>query len=195
MRTAAGMTAGRASPPPLYARRVAIVIYDADCGFCRWSLALLLTLDRPRINRSRGERGRPSPPTQQSRWGRSAATYALRPLPLGTAEANQLLTDLTVEQRNASWHLVLDGGMAAPDSTDAAAGPTRFSAGAALAPALALLPHGRIPSALVARVPTLTERGYRWVAGHRGLLGRFVPVRARRWADRVIAERGGPRSQ
>jgi predicted DCC family thiol-disulfide oxidoreductase YuxK len=90
-----------------------------------------------------------------------------------------LLADLTVEERNASWHLVDDG--------------VRFSAGAALSPALTLLPHGRIPAAVVGRMPRLTERGYRWVAEHRVFLGRFVPARARRWADRVIAAHvGGP---
>jgi predicted DCC family thiol-disulfide oxidoreductase YuxK len=139
---------------------VATVIYDSDCGFCKWSLALLLSLDR---------RG------------------ALRPLALGTAEADRLLADLTVEERNASWHLVLDS--AAP-SARPAFGPTapfRFSAGAAFAPALSLLPGGHIPAAAFARIPRATERAYRWVVAHRGALGRFVPGRARRWADRVIA--------
>jgi predicted DCC family thiol-disulfide oxidoreductase YuxK len=100
-------------------------------------------------------------------------------LPLGTAEADLLLADLSVDERNASWHLVDDTGV-------------RTSAGAALGPAFALLPGGRLPADLVARMPGLTERGYRWVADHRGLLGRFVPARARRWADRVIAAHGGP---
>lgn len=130
----------------------ATVIYDADCGFCRCCLAVLL-----------GAAGR----------------GALRPLPLGTPEADRLLADLTTEDRNASWHLVDAAGK-------------RFSAGAALAPALALLPRGRRPAALVARMPRMTERGYRWVADHRNLLGRFVPARARLWADRVIAAHGGP---
>ena len=101
----------------------------------------------------------------------------LRPLPLGTPEANSLLSDLTEEQRNASWHLVDDSGW-------------RTSAGAALAPALGLVPGGRVPAALLSRAPRLTERAYRWVADHRGLVGRFVPARARRWADRVIAAHG-----
>jgi predicted DCC family thiol-disulfide oxidoreductase YuxK len=130
------------------------VIYDADCGFCRWSLALLLAWDSA---------GR----------GRAAA---LRPLPLGTAEADRLLADLGEEQRNASWHLVIDG--------------RRHSAGAALSPALALLPRGRRLAALFARFPHATEWGYRWVADHRGFLGRFVPERARRWAGQVIAAHG-----
>jgi acetyl esterase len=130
---------------------MATVIYDADCGFCRWSLAVLLRAGEP---------------------------GALRPLPLGTPEADRLLADLTVEERNASWHLVDDDG-------------TRTSAGAALAPALSLLPGGPIPAALVARMPRLTERAYRWVADHRGRIGRLVPARARRWADRVIATHEG----
>jgi predicted DCC family thiol-disulfide oxidoreductase YuxK len=89
------------------------------------------------------------------------------------------LADLSPDRCNASWHLVLDDGR-------------RTSAGAALAPAMSLLPGGRIPASLFARFPRATERGYRWVADHRGLLGRFVPSRARRWADRVIAAHGGP---
>jgi predicted DCC family thiol-disulfide oxidoreductase YuxK len=125
----------------------ATVIYDADCGFCKFSLSLLLAWDRRR---------------------------ALSPLALGSPEADRLLADLTPEQRNSSWHLVDESGR-------------RDSAGAALAPALALLPGGRGPAALVARMPHATERGYRWVVDHRGLLGRFVPAAARRWADGVIA--------
>ena len=133
----------------------ATAIYDADCGFCKFSLALLLSWDRRRKGRG-----------------------ALRPLPLGTAEADRLLAGLTPEQRNSSWHLVDESGR-------------RNSAGAALAPALTLLPGGRLPAALVARMPHLIERGYRRVVDHRGLLGRFVPDAARRWADRVIAAHGG----
>ncbi len=141
----------------------ATVIYDADCGFCKFSLALLLSWDRP------GKGGD----------GRAPGSRALRPLPLGTAEADRLLADLTPEQRDSSWHLIDESGR-------------RDSAGAAFAPALALLPGGRIPAALVARIPRVTERAYRWVVDHRGLLGRFVPARARRWADRVIAAHVGP---
>ena len=167
-------------------RQEAIVIYDADCGFCRWSLALLLSADR-----KHSERGRPSPPQLPVRCGGPAAPGALRPLPLGTAEADYLLHDLTPEERNGSWHLVID-----PPGTEQLSfdppGPARFSAGAAFVPVLRLLPRGHRLAFLVARIPGLSERGYRWVAEHRGPLGRLVPGRARRWADRVIVAHGGP---
>ncbi len=140
----------------------AIVIYDNDCGFCRWSLAVLLDRD----------------------------LGALRPLPLGTPEADYLLHDLTPAERGASWHLVIDP--LGPGQLSFDTSPERFSAGAALAPVLRLLPRGRRLAFLVARVPGTTERGYRWVAGHRGPLGRLVTRRARRWADGVIAAHGGP---
>jgi predicted DCC family thiol-disulfide oxidoreductase YuxK len=100
-------------------------------------------------------------------------------LALGTAEAGRLLADLSPEERAASWHLVDGSGV-------------RTSAGTALAPTLRLLPGGRFPAMLFNRFPDVTERGYRWVADHRGLLGRFVSGRARRWADRVIARASCP---
>ncbi len=60
-----------------------ILLYDRDCGFCRWSLAVVLRADRHR---------------------------RLRPLGLQTAEADRLLADLSPEQRMASWHLAAPDG-------------------------------------------------------------------------------------
>lgn len=125
------------------------MLYDRDCGFCRWSLAQLLELDR----RSR-----------------------LRPVALGTAEADELLADLAPGERSASWHLVSPNGL-------------RTSAGAAAPPLLRLLPGGRLPAAALAARPRLTERGYRWVADHRSLLGRLIPGGAKERADARIARR------
>jgi predicted DCC family thiol-disulfide oxidoreductase YuxK len=125
------------------------LLYDRDCGFCRWSLAQLLALDR---------------------HGR------LRPIALGTPEADALLADLTPEQRDASWHLVSPEGR-------------RWSAGAAAPPLLRLLPAGRAPAALLASAPRATERVYRWVADHRSTLGRMLPSSAKRSADARIAQR------
>lgn len=125
------------------------VIYDADCGFCRWSLALLLRADRDR---------------------------RLRPLALGTPEADELLADLDPEQRAASWHLISPEG-------------TRTSAGAGLPAVLALLPGGHFPAAVLAAMPGPTERGYRWVAEHRTRLSRALPSGAKRRATALIQAR------
>jgi predicted DCC family thiol-disulfide oxidoreductase YuxK len=70
------------------------VIYDPDCGFCRWSLAQVLALDRER---------------------------RLRPVALRTAEADQLLADLASAERAASWHLISPDGRR--ESAGAAAPP------------------------------------------------------------------------
>ena len=55
------------------------VLYDHDCGFCRWSVGRLLAWDRA---------------------GR------LRPLAIQSAEGRLLLGDLTAEQRLATAHAV-----------------------------------------------------------------------------------------
>ncbi|HEX6618114.1 MAG TPA: DCC1-like thiol-disulfide oxidoreductase family protein, partial [Solirubrobacteraceae bacterium] len=55
------------------------VLYDLDCGFCRWSVGRLLAWDR-------GER--------------------LRPVAIQSAEGQRLLADLTPERRLATAHAV-----------------------------------------------------------------------------------------
>jgi predicted DCC family thiol-disulfide oxidoreductase YuxK len=125
------------------------VIYDADCGFCRWSLSVVLALDRRR---------------------------RLVAVALATPAADDLLADLSADERTGSWHLV------APDGE-------RTSAGAAAPPLLRLLPGGRAPAALLASAPALTERVYRWVAEHRSALSRAVPSGAKRRATARIARR------
>jgi len=61
-----------------------LVLYDADCGFCMWLLAVLLRWDR---------RGR------------------LRPAPLQGPEAGERLAGLDPEERMASWHLISPDGV------------------------------------------------------------------------------------
>jgi predicted DCC family thiol-disulfide oxidoreductase YuxK len=100
----------------------------------------------------------------------------LRSLALQHPDADVLLADLTPAERLASWHLI------SPDGT-------RHSGGAALSPLLALLPHGRVPAAVLARVPGLTDRGYRFTAEHRAQLARLVPARAKRRAGERVLER------
>jgi predicted DCC family thiol-disulfide oxidoreductase YuxK len=55
------------------------VLYDGDCGFCKWLLAALL------------------------RWDRGAR---LRPVALQRPEADELLAELAPPERMESWHLV-----------------------------------------------------------------------------------------
>jgi predicted DCC family thiol-disulfide oxidoreductase YuxK len=78
-------------------------------------------------------------------------------------EGERLLTGMPPERRLDSWHLVTPSGRV-------------LSAGAA-APELALLLPGGRPLALLFRTfPHATERAYRWVASHRGLLARLLRI-------------------
>jgi predicted DCC family thiol-disulfide oxidoreductase YuxK len=60
-----------------------LLFYDADCGFCRLSLAAVLKTDRHR---------------------------RLRPVALQSAEAESELADLAPEERMSSWHLAAPDG-------------------------------------------------------------------------------------
>jgi predicted DCC family thiol-disulfide oxidoreductase YuxK len=60
-----------------------ILLYDRDCGFCRWSLSWVLKADRRRL---------------------------VKPAPLGSEEANTLLADMPPDDRADSWHLVAPDG-------------------------------------------------------------------------------------
>ena len=60
-----------------------VLLYDADCGFCRWSLDKVLSRDRDR---------------------------RIRPVPLQSAEADTLLPGMDREKKMASWHLVTPDG-------------------------------------------------------------------------------------
>lgn len=70
------------------------ILYDADCGFCRWSLGWLLRWDRDR---------------------------RLEPVALQDPRAAGLLVAIEPERRMASWHLV--GGDQAVVSAGAAVAP------------------------------------------------------------------------
>jgi predicted DCC family thiol-disulfide oxidoreductase YuxK len=60
------------------------VLYDADCGLCKWLLAGFL------------------------RWDRAGR---LRPVALQRDDAEALLADLPAEERIASWHLISPAGL------------------------------------------------------------------------------------
>jgi len=107
------------------------------------------------------------------RWDRAAE---LRPIALQDREADRLLADLAPAERMASWHLISPAG-------------ERWSGGAAVAPMLRLLPAGTVPAEGFGRLPKLTERGYRWVAGHRSQLSHWLPSGAKRRAGERVGER------
>jgi predicted DCC family thiol-disulfide oxidoreductase YuxK len=60
-----------------------VLLYDSDCGFCRWSVAKILSWDRRR---------------------------RLRSLALQDPRAGDLLGGMDAETRMASWHLVTADG-------------------------------------------------------------------------------------
>jgi predicted DCC family thiol-disulfide oxidoreductase YuxK len=62
----------------------AVLLYDADCGFCRWAVDKVLA------------------------WNRAGV---LRPVALQSPEADGLLPGLNEPTRMASWHLVIDGAV------------------------------------------------------------------------------------
>jgi predicted DCC family thiol-disulfide oxidoreductase YuxK len=57
----------------------ATLLYDRDCGFCRWCLGKVLAWDRGR---------------------------RLRPVAIQSDQADRLLAGMPEEERLASWHLV-----------------------------------------------------------------------------------------
>jgi predicted DCC family thiol-disulfide oxidoreductase YuxK len=126
-----------------------LIVYDGACRFCRWALAWVLRWDRHR---------------------------RLRPVALGSDEADRLLAGMDADQRADSWHLVDDRGLVR-------------SAGAAAPVLLRLLPGGRPLAALLDWAPLLTERAYRWIADHRGAFGDRLGERAVTKADWLIALR------
>jgi predicted DCC family thiol-disulfide oxidoreductase YuxK len=100
----------------------------------------------------------------------------LRPVALQDTEAERLLPGMNEEERMASWHLI------SPDGE-------RRSGGDAVPFLLRELPAGRPLAALADRMPRLVNRAYRFVADHRGALGRRLPEGAKQRAERRIEAR------
>jgi predicted DCC family thiol-disulfide oxidoreductase YuxK len=66
------------SPPPQ-----SVLLYDEDCGFCKWSLDKILAWDRAR---------------------------RVRPVAIQSEEGSRLLAPIAPGDRLDSWHLALDDG-------------------------------------------------------------------------------------
>jgi len=111
-----------------------VLLYDADCGFCRWAVRKVLRWDRAR---------------------------RLRTCALQDPQAARWLGDMPEWERMASWHLVSPQWQV-------------YSGGRAVPALLRLLPGARVLAAVVEAFPGVVEAAYRWVARHRGRLGRLV---------------------
>ena len=68
---------------------------------------------------------------------------------------------MDADTRMASWHLVTPDGAV-------------HSAGRAVEPLMRMLPGGRPFAAIAHAMPSLTDRSYAFVAGHRTPLGRLL---------------------
>jgi len=112
----------------------ATVLYDENCRFCRRSVDWIRAL-------ARGD----------------SLTFA----PIGSETGEQLLRDLTADERYASWHLVDEDGR-------------RYSAGAAFPPLLRRLPGLRWLAPVAETFPGAVEAAYRLVSRHRSRLSRLV---------------------
>lgn len=86
--------------------------------------------------------------------------------------AAELLPGLGEAERMASWHLVTESGRV-------------YSGGAALPAVLERLPRGTTLARAFAAYPSVTDRAYRFVAGHRTQFGRFTRSRRAR-SERCI---------
>ncbi|MGZ4372579.1 MAG: thiol-disulfide oxidoreductase DCC family protein [Gaiellaceae bacterium] len=60
-----------------------VLLYDEDCGFCRWSLDKILAWDHAK---------------------------RVRPVPIQSEEGSRLLAPIAPDTRLDSWHLVRDDG-------------------------------------------------------------------------------------
>lgn len=101
------------------------------------------------------------------------------PLAIRSPESAALLADVEPDRLLASWHFRDPSG-------------TVFSAGAAFAPLLRLLPGGSLLAAFASRFPSGVERAYRVVACNRGVLGVLLISGARARADRRLASSEAP---
>ena len=91
-----------------------IVLYDEDCGFCRWSADALRRWDR---------RGR------------------LRSAPIQSADGERLLADMNRAERLASWHVVTPDGRRRSAGAALAPALERLPGGAPLARLARLAPR------------------------------------------------------
>jgi len=107
---------------------------------------------------------------------RADSGRVLQPAAIQGPEGERWLGSMPAERRLATFHAIDSQGRLT-------------SGGDALTAVLGVLPAGRPLAALTGAVPGVTDRGYMWVAGHRRLLSRPIPARAKERARRLVARR------
>ena len=100
----------------------------------------------------------------------------VRPVAIQSEEGRRLLAEIPEDRRLESAHAVVGGETGL------------VSGGAAAAPVLRLLPGGAPLAGLADRLPGAADRSYRWVADHRTVLSRFVPLALKERADTIVRE-------
>jgi predicted DCC family thiol-disulfide oxidoreductase YuxK len=120
------------------------ILYDEECGFCRWSVNKIMAWDRAK---------------------------RFRALSIQSDAGASLLAGISAEKLLDSWHFVRADG-------------TCFSAGAAAAPLVRLLPYGKPLARLLDTFPGLTEHAYRSVANNRVRWARLLRIDANRTVRR-----------
>jgi predicted DCC family thiol-disulfide oxidoreductase YuxK len=129
----------------------ATVLYDRDCGFCRWTLAQLLRWDSDR---------------------------RLRPLPIQSEEGQRLLAKVPEADRLASWHLVTADGQVHSAEQGFPGLFSRLPAGAPIALLTGALP-GAFGAGYRALVANRTRLGRRIGQRRRDEATRFLDERQR----------------
>ena len=127
------------------------VLYDRDCGFCRWTLAQLLRWDRDR---------------------------RLRPVPIQSDEGQRLLAGVPAERRLESWHLVTADGEVHSAQAGFPGLFSRLPAGAPIALITGALP-GPFGAGYRAVVANRTRLGRRIGQARRDAATRFLDERQR----------------
>jgi len=89
----------------------------------------------------------------------------VRPVAIQSEEGQRLLAPVPETERLESWHLAFGDG-------------ELRSGGAAAAPLVSELPAGRPLAAVFRTFPHVTDRAYRFVAGHRDWFARRLGIDA-----------------
>ena len=98
----------------LTAMKRSVLLYDDDCGFCRWSVSKVLAWDR---------------------------AHRIRAVALQTTEASELLGDMEASARMQSWHLVGPDGRVRSGGDAVAPLLRLLPGGGAAAPVVAAFPN------------------------------------------------------